>query len=210
MGYSGYPLVFKPTYWRASHLGYVPEHIYVTETQVIHRHLKQDEVVHHIDQNRKNNKPENLIVFVSQSAHMRFHSGGRIIPTDESNVYDCEYVYAEIPCGYCGTMFRPSRPKTKYCCLECAHLAMRTIDRPNKRELKKLILNLTITEIGERYGVSGNTVRRWLMYEGLPFKHKDIVKLKERERRNAERNAVKKEMKERIVERDRLIQENSK
>lgn len=209
MGYSGYSVIFKPDYWRASHLGYVPEHIYVAETKVIHRHLKKDEVVHHIDQNRKNNKPENLIVFVSQSAHMRFHNGGKMIPTDEPNVYDCEYVYAEIPCAYCGTMFRPPKPHSKYCCVECANLAMRTIDRPNKRELKKLIIELPIVEIAERYGVSGNAVRRWLMYEGLPHKHKDILKLRERERRKAEKNAVQREMKERIIERDKLKKENS-
>lgn len=41
--------------------------------KMIGRQLRQCEVVHHIDGNPANNKPENLMVFPSQSAHMAHH-----------------------------------------------------------------------------------------------------------------------------------------
>ncbi len=40
----------------------------------INRKLKKEEVVHHIDENKKNNKIENLMLFKSQSEHMKFHN----------------------------------------------------------------------------------------------------------------------------------------
>ena len=37
------------------------------------RKLKPDEVVHHIDGNKRNNEPSNLKVFENQAEHARFH-----------------------------------------------------------------------------------------------------------------------------------------
>lgn len=41
------------------------------------RKLKQNEVVHHIDGNRRNNIPTNLMVFSSGSDHIRYHAQTR-------------------------------------------------------------------------------------------------------------------------------------
>lgn len=38
------------------------------------RPLRKGEVVHHIDRNPRNNDPDNLRVFSSQSEHQRFHA----------------------------------------------------------------------------------------------------------------------------------------
>ena len=37
------------------------------------RPLKPGEVVHHIDRDRRNNRPENLMVFASQAEHVKWH-----------------------------------------------------------------------------------------------------------------------------------------
>ena len=48
------------------------EHRIVAE-QMLGRSLKPDEVVHHIDENKRNNDPSNLMVFATQADHAKWH-----------------------------------------------------------------------------------------------------------------------------------------
>ncbi|MFA5422189.1 MAG: HNH endonuclease [Bacilli bacterium] len=61
--------------------GYVPEHRLVVE-KILGRYLKKNEVVHHIDKNKENNMPQNLMAFSSHSAHLRFEQGGSTEPDE--------------------------------------------------------------------------------------------------------------------------------
>ena len=49
------------------------EHRVVAE-QMLGRPLRKGEVVHHIDGNKRNNAPENLMVFPSQAEHVKWHA----------------------------------------------------------------------------------------------------------------------------------------
>lgn len=49
------------------------EHRYVAET-ILGRKLRPGEIVHHRDGNKRNNTPNNIVVFPSQSAHAKHHA----------------------------------------------------------------------------------------------------------------------------------------
>lgn len=66
---SGYILRFRPEHPRANVRGYVREHRLVME-QKLGRYLLPGEVVHHIDDDRGNNHPDNLELFESNGKHL--------------------------------------------------------------------------------------------------------------------------------------------
>ncbi len=49
------------------------EHRVVAE-RILHRPLKSGEVVHHRDENKRNNNPDNIVIFASQSDHAKHHA----------------------------------------------------------------------------------------------------------------------------------------
>ena len=49
------------------------EHRVVAE-RILGRKLRKGEVVHHLDFNPRNNSPENLMIFRSQSEHAKYHA----------------------------------------------------------------------------------------------------------------------------------------
>jgi hypothetical protein len=69
------------------------------------------------------------------------------------------------PCKHCGDPC--STPKGVYCSLRCKALDERRVERPTKVVLGRLVGTLTWTEIGRRFGVSDNTVRKWAKGYGL-------------------------------------------
>lgn len=69
---SGYILTLKPDHHLADVNGYVLEHRLVME-QKIGRYLQPEEIVHHINQIRIDNHPENLLLFPNNKEHKKFH-----------------------------------------------------------------------------------------------------------------------------------------
>ena len=54
-------------------------------------------------------------------------------------------------------------------------------NRPSREELKNLIRSVSFMELGRRYGVADNSIRKWCISEGLPSKKKDINAYSEEE-----------------------------
>src|SRR3990167_8817691 len=70
--YLGYIYIYKPIHQFSDHHGYIFEHRLVVE-KYLGRYLKPEETVHHVNEIKDDNRPENIIVFSSKSAHIRFH-----------------------------------------------------------------------------------------------------------------------------------------
>lgn len=69
---SGYLYIYKPTHPNSIKSGYVAEHRLVAEEK-IGRFLKNNEVVHHINENKHDNSPDNLQVMTA-SEHNKLHA----------------------------------------------------------------------------------------------------------------------------------------
>lgn len=73
---TGYVMLYMPDHPEARHRPYVFEHRVVME-QHLGRRLGPEEVVHHINGNRADNRVENLEVFPDNGAHMRHEFANR-------------------------------------------------------------------------------------------------------------------------------------
>lgn len=66
-------------------------------------------------------------------------------------------------------------------CKKCAGEDRRRVERPCREELKEIIRTKPFTKIGEAYGVSDNTIRKWCKDNNLPFNKKDIMEYSDEE-----------------------------
>ena len=73
-------------------------------------------------------------------------------------------------CHYCGAVVSSGNN----CCVNCANIVKRKVERPSREELKQLIYDMPFTQIGEMYQVTDNTVRKWCKRYNLPSKRQEI------------------------------------
>lgn len=81
-------------------------------------------------------------------------------------------------CVECGKKYIANKEKRKFCTKDCYYLNKRKVKRPSKEQLKKDIFTKPMELVGEKYGVTGNAVRKWCRNYGLPTNRKEINKEK--------------------------------
>lgn len=70
---SGYIYIYKPKHPYVTKNGYVFEHRLVFE-KFLGRFLKPKEIIHHINENRSDNRLENLMYFENVGQHLKYHA----------------------------------------------------------------------------------------------------------------------------------------
>jgi hypothetical protein len=178
----GYLLVWQPTHDRAdksgAYEGYVYEHILVAE-RALGRPLKRTEHVHHLDLNKVNNAPSNLLV-LSRASHAKLHGWlDSIGYFSEHRIYSYRHngcidkVLAK--CTRCKVCQMPT-DNSSYCGSVCqsshreCFIAGSTQKKPSKANLMKRLSRQSWVAVGEHYGVSDNAVRKWAIAYGInPF-----------------------------------------
>lgn len=154
-----YKELYLPEHHRSKVNGCVDEHIIIAEIK-LNRKLFTEEVVHHIDYDKSNNSIDNLMIFKNGAAHTTYHHGGELIPLS-NGTFDCKSKYKEKYCLNCKSKIYCYN-KTGYC-KQCYNKILRKVkDRPTKEQLIGLLKDNSYISIGKKYGVSDNTIRKWL------------------------------------------------
>ena len=185
-----YPAVYMPKHPQSNDSGMVYVHILQAEL-ILSRHLRNGEVVHHIDKNKLNFNLDNLMIFASESDHSRYHraldENKDFVLISTSNVYRCvvgtglirqclsahglqEHIPAQkrAICPQCGSWMSTNATV----CVACyKHDKRIKSARPDKSELiRQLHMHKNFVQVGKNYGVSDAAVRKWCRYYGLPDK----------------------------------------
>jgi len=167
---NGYRVLLVPDHPRAmkndNWNGYVYEHILVVE-KFLKRSLYPNEVVHHLDGNRANNRIENLLV-LDRGQHTKLHmwleSGAPGIERYGENGVNS----GKSKVAYCKCCQQTLQRKQKeYCSRGCANTGRRKAERPTKEQLAKDIDDMSWLAIGRKYEVSDNAARKWARQYGL-------------------------------------------
>lgn len=158
---NGYVVLYMPKHPTAmkggNWDGYVYEHIIVAE-KFLGRQLLSDEVCHHLDGNRHNNREENILVLL-RSQHTKLHAW--INRLSKESVNECQ---KSIRCESCGKLLKSWQ--RRYCSVDCMRVEQRN-DRPSSEELTRDMETMTWVAIGKKYGVSDNAVRKWARLYGI-------------------------------------------
>lgn len=107
--------------------------------------------LHHIDENRFNNELENLKILCS-NCHMQEHN------YSNSKKKDKPIKIKEMKTCQCGSQINLKSTM----CEKCWNIKNRRVERPPFNQLLSEVTEMGYSGVGRKYGVSDNTIRKWL------------------------------------------------
>lgn len=145
-------------------LGYVYEHILIMEKE-LGRSLIKGEEVHHLDFDRSNNRPSNLIV-LSKSSHVKLHhwiNNGAFISKD-IKVNPLNSGKPKLGCKRCIVCNYPLKLKqSKYCSQSCTNSDRKSkMGSVNLKEVLEKLSKSSFVQVAKEYNISDNGLRKWL------------------------------------------------
>jgi 5-methylcytosine-specific restriction endonuclease McrA len=111
--------------------------------------------LHHIDENRFNNRLENLKILCS-NCHMQEHNYSNT--TKLTKVKDKLNNIKEMKTCQCGSQINLRSTM----CEKCWSIKNRKVERPPFNQLLNEVTEMGYSGTGRKYGVSDNTIRKWL------------------------------------------------
>lgn len=162
---NGYVVIYKPNHPNAmssdNWKGYVYEHIVMAEED-LGRLLRKDEEVHHLDLDRSNNRPSNLIV-LSKKAHRKLHKwiqNGAFI----SKGINGNSVNSRKPKLRCKVCNKPLKLKQRYyCSTACTNNDKKSkMDGISLNEILEKLSKSNMFQVAKEYNISDNGLRKWL------------------------------------------------
>lgn len=138
--------------------GYI--HVQAAEKK-LGRKLGKSEVVHHVDENKENNDPDNLLVLRSEKDHRLIHSkmdvevvhlkdGSTVVIKDQKT------------CPNCQRPFEPNKYDDIHCSVGCVIATQ--INRshiPDMETLRQMVWSKPAEQVAVDFGVSGVTIKNW-------------------------------------------------
>lgn len=154
---NGYRMVYCPSNPSCNKIGYVQEHRLVIEKS-IGRFLRRDEVVHHKNKKRDDNRLENLQLMTS-SEHRSLHA-------KELQRRLGHYKHVA-HCQRCGKEIS----KQSLLCLKCYCDVHGCKTKPSKETLYDdvIVKKETYLSLEKKYGVSTVAIKKWMRKYGIPI-----------------------------------------
>lgn len=173
---NGYVVVYYPEHPAAYKNGHVYYHRLKMEN-MLGRYLRKNELVHHKDENRLNNRRSNLEL-TTRSKHTSHHNLVRPTKGKRKGVPNRKtksknrntrttLVQLTLSCAYCSAQFTAQTISRQYCSAKCSGLANRKITHPECKELKRLVWKYPRTTLAKRFGVSDAAVSNWCKRLGI-------------------------------------------
>ena len=140
------------------------EHIRVAE-QMLGRKLGKSEKVHHINKNKTDNRPENLMVMRTEGDHRMIHSK---IPNEVFKTKDGSHVVIPVQyeCPVCRRLFIPKIFDAIYCSEAC-YIKAREANIPDPKVLAKEVWEMPSTALARKYNVSDRMIGKWCAKFGI-------------------------------------------
>lgn len=117
-------------------------------------------IVHHIDEDKLNNSPDNLQILESRSAHTSLHNNF------DHKTKECSFCKKDIIVTY----QRRDSYENIFCNNQCQGNFRQKIQWPEIDDLLNMLRSSNFKKIGEMLGVSDNAVRKRLLKYGVDAK----------------------------------------